>query len=100
MWRADGRMNSENRSIWLSSCAQFSRYFYLCEERSGPESGEFRFVIERKFDERVCSTQFEFGADVSAMIFNCAGADAEQRGDLFARFVFGQQRQDAAFGRG
>ena len=61
---------------------------------------KFGFVLDGEFDQRVAATQIEFLADVGAMVFDGADADAQIIGDLFAGFVLGQQGQHAAFGSG
>jgi len=43
--------------------------------------GEFFFVLESEIDERVRALKFEFQADVSAVIFDCARADTKFGGN-------------------
>lgn len=55
-------------------------------------------MLDREFDQRVRAAQVEFDANVGAVVFDGAGADAQFGGDLFAGLVFGQQAQEAACG--
>jgi hypothetical protein len=55
-------------------------------------------MLDREFDQRVRTAEIEFDADIGAVVFDGAGADAQFGGDLFAGLVFGQQAQHAPFG--
>ena len=59
---------------------------------------QLRLVLEGEFEQRVVAVEAEFLADVGAVVFDRAVVDEEFGGDLFARFVVGDQVQDAPFG--
>src|SRR5207247_5663733 len=61
---------------------------------------ELVFVGKGEFHERMIALNAELLADVGAVGLDGAMADEQFFGDLFARLVFGDQRQHAALGGG
>ncbi len=55
-------------------------------------------MFERKPQKRVATVQIQLPADVRAVIVNRARVDEKHLADLPARFVVGNQLQNAAFG--
>lgn len=53
---------------------------------------------QREFHQGVAAVEVEFLADVGAVCFDRAVADAEFVGDLAAGFVVGDELEDAPFG--
>ena len=60
---------------------------------------EAGFMSDGKFNERQIAAQIEFLQNVGAVRVNRSVADEKLGGDFLARFVFGDQFQDTAFGR-
>src|SRR5215210_4646373 len=60
---------------------------------------EAGFMSKGKFNERQIAAQIELLQNMSAVRVNRAVADEKLCADFPARFVFGDQFQDAAFGR-
>jgi hypothetical protein len=56
-------------------------------------------VGESEFYQNVTAAQIEFLADIGAVRFDRAVTDEKLFADFFARFVFGNEFQNAAFGR-
>ena len=56
-------------------------------------------MSDGKFNECQIAAQIEFLQNIGAVRVNCAVADEKLCADFPARFVFGNQFQDAAFGR-
>ena len=56
-------------------------------------------MSDGKFNERQVAAQIEFLQNVGAVRVNRAVADEKLCADFPARFVFGDQFQDTAFGR-
>ena len=56
-------------------------------------------MSDGKFNESQIAAQIEFLQNIGAVRVNRAMADEKLRADFLARFVFGDQFQDAAFGR-
>jgi hypothetical protein len=54
-------------------------------------ASELRFVIEGKLEQAVAAMEFQFLANVLAMIFYRFGADFKLVGDFLAGVVFGDQ---------
>ncbi len=56
-------------------------------------------MCESEFYQNVTAAQVEFLADVGAVRFDRAVTDEKFFGDFLARFVFGNEFENAAFGR-
>ncbi len=63
------------------------------------DSKQLGFVGESEFYQNVTAFQVEFLADVGAVRFDRAVTDEKFFGDFFAGFVFGDEFENAAFGR-
>ena len=63
------------------------------------DSKQLGFVGKSEFYKNVAAAQIEFLADVGAVSFDRAVTDEKLIGDFFAGFVFGNEFENAAFGR-
>ena len=59
----------------------------------------FVFMVKHEFEKGVRAFEDEFGRDAGAVMLDCANADKEFGGNLFARQIFADQNQDPFFGR-
>ena len=74
----------------------FHSFFYV-ETRW--KRSKLRFMRERELEQRVMAVEAELLADVGPVVLDRPVGDEEVGGDLLARFVAGNQVQDALLDR-